>query len=372
VRLAAAAAGSVTLLGVVLAWGADPDRVEHTFVPVVGPAVTWVPQQLTRIVPTSVAEWLEVAAIVAAVAWIVTTGRRWWKGRGERTTIALRAGLWVILALAWTALVFYTSWGLAYGRPPLEQRLGWPTTDELDLSVAELERLSIDLVDHVNGLYLALHGWPDGWRPTPAPRGLAAADRAVDVGWARAATALGLEAQAGRSRGPVKPLLTSPVFSVLGLGGFYFPFTGEANINADVPEWQLPHTMAHEKAHQRFVAPENEANFMGFLACISAPDTFVNYSGWLFAQRQALRALGHADPVRFTDLIVRRLPGVQRDVDFSRAFWERYEGPIGDLSDQINDAYLRANAVEGGIQSYSRSLELYVEWVRAGRPGGSW
>ena len=330
-----------------------------------------VPQTVSALVPFSIAEGVCAVALGGAVVFVARTARSWWRSPAERDLILWRAILRTVFAGTWVAIWFYASWGLAYGRRPLEARLGWSTgaTTELDLPRAELEQLAADLVETVNHLYLELHGWPDAFTVTAAPHGMKEVDRAVDAGWERAVYVLGLDVEALRSRGPAKRLLLSPIFSVLGLGGFYFPFTGEANINDMPPEWALAHTIAHEKAHQRFFAPENEANFMGFVACAASPDLFVRYAGWLFAQRQALRTLARQDPQAFQDLVTDRLPGVQRDVDASRAFWARYEGPISELSDQVNDAYLRANAVEGGVQSYSRSFELYVRWVRAGRPG---
>ena len=47
---------------------------------------------------------------------------------------------------------------------------------------------------------------------------------------------------------------------LIGIGGFYFPFTGEANINVWAPAWQQPHTRAHEMSHQRFVEVEVVTN----------------------------------------------------------------------------------------------------------------
>ena len=72
-----------------------------------------------------------------------------------------------------------------------------------------------------------------------------------------------------------------------------------------------------------------------------------------------------ADWWAFLRQVERRHPGVQRDVDFSRAFWTGYDGPVAQLSSAVNDAYLRANAVEGGVKSYGRSLELLIRWARA-------
>ena len=239
-----------------------------------------------------------------------------------------------------------------------------------DIDAEELEKLAHELVDEVNRRYLQLHHAPDGFVPTPTPRPWSEVDAAVDRGFVRLQRAHGLEPGLARSRGPAKRLFLSPVTSLLRISGFYFPYTGEANVNVGPPDWQQPFTMAHEKAHQRFVASENEANFYGFLACIHSDDPFVQYSGYLFAQRQVLRALQDTDTVAFADQIQRRHPGVQRDVDAAYAFWVGFRGPVGRVSRAVNDAYLRANGVEGGVQSYGRSLQLVVRYSRD--RAGSW
>lgn len=60
-----------------------------------------------------------------------------------------------------------------------------------------------------------------------------------------------------------KKILTSKLLSYTHFTGFYFPLTGEANINSDAPDCFIPFTIAHEMAHQRGVASEDEANFVG-------------------------------------------------------------------------------------------------------------
>ena len=282
------------------------------------------------------------------------------------------------IALLLVGLWFYTIWGLSYARPVVEQRQGWLEVDEtLYVPPWELAELAEPLIHQVNALYLELHGVPDAFVPTSAPNGLTHADAAVDVGFERAAQQLGLHPHAATPRGPTKPLISSELFSWLRIGGMYFPFTAEANVNTQPPQWGRPFTMAHEKAHQRFIASENEANFHGMLACMHSDDPYVRYSGWLFAQRQVLRALQSADVYASVELIQLRLPGVQRDVNASYAFWTGRDGPLGDLSHAVNDAYLRANRVRGGTRSYGRSLQLIVlysrhePWLTASRDMGS-
>lgn len=63
--------------------------------------------------------------------------------------------------------------------------------------------------------------------------------------------------------------------------GYYFPFSMEANYNKVAYVTNLPVTMCHELAHLKGYIQEDEANFIGFLACISSDDLLFQYSGYL-------------------------------------------------------------------------------------------
>ena len=355
------AGSSTLLLGATWAFGADRWRVEHAYVEGLGVLTTTGLSTLTGWVPTSLAEWVELGAGIVVVAWLVAAVVRL-RRASERAEQLLR-----LVGEAWAAVavslwLFYVTWGLAYSRPRIEKRLGW--TEDFELEVDELSSLAEALVRHVNDLYLLQHDTDDTGVMTGVPLDGAAIDAAVDIGWQRLVVAEGLHPSVARSRGPTKPLISSGLFTLMGIGGFYFPYTGEANINTWAPAWQQPHTRAHEMAHQRLFASENEANFLGFLACIHSDDPLVRYSGWLFAQRQVLRSLLKLHQPTGKRHLLDRLPGVQTDVNLAHAFWTRYDGELSDLSTQVNDLYLKANNVEGGVKSYGLSLRLMVRWAR--------
>ena len=67
-----------------------------------------------------------------------------------------------------------------------------------------------------------------------------------------------------------KKAFYSRLMSAFNYTGFYFPYTGEATLNTDPPDNLLPATIAHEMAHQRGVASEQEANFVAVLACVES------------------------------------------------------------------------------------------------------
>lgn len=82
-----------------------------------------------------------------------------------------------------------------------------------------------------------------------------------------------------RLRSRVKPVVLSEPWSYTHITGVYTYFTGEANINVNFPDYTIPFTAAHELAHQRGIAREDEANFVAFLVCINSDDPYIRYSG---------------------------------------------------------------------------------------------
>ena len=53
---------------------------------------------------------------------------------------------------------------------------------------------------------------------------------------------------------------------------------------------------------------------------------------------------------------------VRRDMQANREFWRQFEGPVADMANRANDAYLRANRQEDGVQSYGRMVDLLLAY----------
>jgi hypothetical protein len=219
------------------------------------------------------------------------------------------------------------------------------------------------LVAATNEAYLLATGSSDLGRPSTLSDA-GATDLALEHSLAELSGELRWSRLNAMGRGPVKPVIASGVMSRLGISGVFFPLTGEANVNRFTPDSQLPLSMAHEKAHQRGITSEDEANFVGFLAAASSSDPYARYSALLFAQRQLLNELRALDEGRAADLVAARLPGVQRDVEDAAAYWRQFEGPPRRAQETINDTYLRLNGVDGGIESYQMSARLLVQYAR--------
>lgn len=159
---------------------------------------------------------------------------------------------------------------------------------------------------------------------------------------------------------PAKPVLVSTALSYLGISGIFSPFTGEANVNMTLPEPDVPFAACHELAHAHGFAREDEANYVGYLACTRHPDADFRYSGLLAASVYAMNALARVDRDGHAELDARRASGVRRDLAALTAWAERYRGPAERVSQAVNNAYLKSQGQKEGVRSYGRMVDLLI------------
>ena len=160
----------------------------------------------------------------------------------------------------------------------------------------------------------------------------------------------------------VKPVMLSEAMSYTHITGVYSYFTGEANLNVVFPDYSLPYTAAHELAHQRGIARENEANFIAFLVCIRSDDAYLRYSGYLNLYEYVASALYHADPELYNDARSRLVTPVRQELRAYSAFFDKYrESTVSEVSGAINNSYLQLQGTEG-TRSYGLVVDLAVAY----------
>lgn len=161
-----------------------------------------------------------------------------------------------------------------------------------------------------------------------------------------------------------KPVAVSWILSVQQLCGIYSPFTIEANYNRDMPNYNIPHTICHELSHLRGFMREDEANFIGYLACISSDNQAFRYSGYLTGWVYAGNALAGVDMEAYIGLHGRLCEQAREDLAENNRFWDRYEGKVAEVSTRVNDTYLKINRQEDGVKSYGRMVDLMLEYQK--------
>src|SRR5207247_860895 len=180
-----------------------------------------------------------------AMAWLPV--RAWRRRRSRRPSIA--RGLISLLAVTGAAVVaFDLLWGFNYDRRPVGDLLGY---EMAPVPAGGLEALASSLAGAAAELRQGLP--EDAGGVLRLSDGLAGALHRAPTGFAGAGPGgLPLPSLGGRP----KPVLLSPLMSYLGIAGIFIPFTGEANVNATLPDWELPFTACHALAHQRGFARE--------------------------------------------------------------------------------------------------------------------
>ena len=166
---------------------------------------------------------------------------------------------------------------------------------------------------------------------------------------------------AGAALAP-KPVFFSRVMSYLNFTGFFFPFTGEANINVDSPACLIPSTIAHELAHQRGVAEEDEANFVAVLASLESGDPVYSYSACLLAYIHLGNALYSSDYDAWLENYQRLSPGPRQDLDENNRYWKQFETPVSTVSDQVYTGFLQSYGQTLGLKTYGKCVDLLIAY----------
>lgn len=312
--------------------------------------------RLTGIFPFSVAEFSLVLAGLFGLYQIIklavvlvrkprTVPAKILKGLGRAAVAAI-----------WLYVSFYMLWGLNYSRLSFAEISGLSVTPS---STEELAALARTLTERANVLRLEV-AEDEGGVMTLAG-GIRQMLARADAGYREGALVYPL---LGGSYGRPKAVLLSHYWSYTGISGMYFPFTGEANVNTDMPHLMLPATAAHEMAHQRGFAREDEANYLAYFTCSLHPDADFQYSGTVLALIHVMNALYGADTQAYKQVHSLYSPGLVRDLKNWRDYWQGFAGPVEKMSSSVNDSFLRANGQEDGLASYGRMIDLLLAQYR--------
>lgn len=307
------------------------------------------------IFPFSVAELLTALFLIGSFVWLVRAIILLVKKRQGRAF--LHWALAYVCLLCWLWCAFCWLWNCTYRATSFAEEYGLskaPYTPEQLLEVTILFTLkAADLADDVprnEDLSFAV---------TPAE----AFERADGVYDNISAHFPSLALSHRRA----KPIVCSRLQSALGYTGVYFPFTGEANVNVDQTACLVPSTIAHEMAHQRMVAAEEECNFVGVLACISSDDVVFQYSGYLAGLVYLMNALYDLSPELGQEVMRQGFnDGLRKDWNDNYYYWQALKSPTQEKAqeamDEVYDGYLKSQGQTLGLMSYSACVDLLVNY----------
>lgn len=167
-----------------------------------------------------------------------------------------------------------------------------------------------------------------------------------------------------------KGLFHSAFFSQQYIMGYYFPFSMEANINSVMYITNVAPTVCHELAHTKGFIFENDANMIGYLACIQSDDTFLQYCGYLSVLNyvnndfyKSVNKSTYKKHVRISDRVA------DDNVFLTREDWQAVEktavvktSTVKKVSNNFLNTNLKLNGVDEGIQQYNEVVNLLLDY----------
>ncbi len=308
--------------------------------------------KLTGFIPFSLAEF----ALLLIPVWVILITRIVLKKYGDSWQELLSAVICIFSALAVVFCTFTVGFAPAYRGSTLDKKL---ELEQADVSAEELYDTAIILARLVNEQSRGVSFGGDGFSVMPYSLS-EMNDKLIEA----YGTVCDEYSFVQRLDSTLKPIMLSEAMSYTHITGVYTFFTGEANINVAFPDYTIPFTAAHELAHQRGIARENEANFMAFLVCSASDDPYIQYSAYLNMYEYVLSALGSADPSLYMAARYSVRQTVSEELLAYSDFYEKYrDSAASQVSGAVNDTFLKLHGTEG-TRSYGMVVDLAVAYFK--------
>lgn len=306
---------------------------------------------LCSLTTVSVAEVIYVAVAGIAVLCLCTGLRALVRSTQRRRT------LWrMIQGTLCTVLTVYTAlcllWGANYYIDSFQDRSG---IHARSASMEELTDLTAYFADQLSQTYAHVARDENGSFAVPREEIFAAAPTIYEASYEE------FPFLRHKDRMP-KAFVNSRVLSAMGFTGFYFPFTGETNLNIDCPASFLPATIVHELGHQRGIASEQECNFLAVVVSLHAKDPVYRYSGALMGYLHLGNALYQADPAAWQTIRDTLPEPVIHDLVDNNRYWDQFDSPTQDAAQSAYDSFLKNYGDEDGVQSYGMVVDLLIAY----------
>ena len=326
-----------------------PQWVERYYSQGIYPYITKVFRWIVGWIPFSVGDLLYLGLILLLFYWLGRGIYRLIK-KGFHFRSFFSACMAPLCFLLGMYVIFQLSWGLNY------QRLGIPYTLQLQVpaqySTGSLQALTRSLLEQTNESRKQL---PDTLSSVPAKEIFSQSLKA----YAKTAVHYPFLQYEVPS---IKEPLWNTLGNYLGYGGYFNPFTHEAQVGTQVPVFLLPFTSCHEMAHQLGYASEDEANFIAYLTASHLEDPLFEYAANFALYRYANRELWYRDSTLAKRNNAALDTLVKQDYADMIRFFAGYESRLEDLSTFLYHQYLIANNQVQGIDTYAQVTALLLAY----------
>lgn len=166
------------------------------------------------------------------------------------------------------------------------------------------------------------------------------------------------------SNASVKPSMFSHIGQYLGFTGYYNPFSGEAQLKTTSPVFLKPFIVCHEIAHQLGYGKENEANFVGYLACKNSSDIDFRYSAYFEMTLYAQGDLRRKDSVAAGSL--RQQWGRRMENDY-RAYLNyifKSKNSVEPFVMRFYSEFLKMNNQPKGYKTYNEVVGWLIAYMK--------
>ena len=319
-------------------------------------AIRFVLAKLTGWIPFSLAECLLLSLPIIAIFYIVGSSIATKRDDSDKTFYKWIRPLVSFILVILT--IFFAGFGPAYGRNKLSDNLA---LEQNPVSAEELYSTALIIANEtdnlLNEIYFDLSG--ASIMPYDYPTLVKKVNKAFE-NYATSADFI------SHFKSNPKPIALSQPMTYTHISGVYTFMTGESNINTNYPDFLMPFTMAHEMAHQRGIAREDEANFVAFLVCINSEDAYIRYSGYANMANYLNSALSRADADLYKEFVIYFLPTeLRKEFIAYSTFFDKYrDSTASEVTGNINNVFLQSQGQSAGTKSYGLVVDLAVAYYK--------
>lgn len=306
---------------------------------------------VSGILPCSIAEAFIIMSPLLAVSVIIYANKKF-------TSSWREVGRFLLIILSVASLFFSTfalNFGAGYHTSSVDKLL---ELDREDVSAEQLRETAEYLVGEINKYTDTLAVNAEG--STVMPYGYEKLSEKLVEAYDKVCDEYEF---VSRFPSRVKPVMLSEPWTYTHISGVYTYFSGEANINVNFPDYTLPYTAAHEMAHQRGIAREDEANFVAFLVCAASDDDYIRYSGYLNLYEYVSNALYSADKEAYSEVRSGLDRKARVEMSAYSKFFDKYrENVAANVTETVNNTYLTIQGTPG-TKSYGMVVDLAVAYI---------
>jgi hypothetical protein len=326
-----------------------PYFIEQYYSGGVYPVIVSILRILTGWLPFSIGDVIYSLCVIWLIIRLYKTSHASIKRKVTRESF-LRSFQRSLIIILWIYILFNALWGLNYNRLGIEYQL---QLEPARYTEEDLKGITQELIIKVNSTRKQL-----GEQTYPSNTIIFSEAKEAYDSAKRKYLFLYYKIES------VKSSLYGFFGNYLGFLGYYNPFTGEAQVNVNVPRFLIPFTTCHEMAHQLGYGDEDEANFAGYLAAKSSKENTFRYSVYFELFAYANRELYMRDSLsakanyKLLDTLVKK------DILDYRKFLREHQNPVEPFITLLYGNYLKANNQPQGIETYDEVVSWLIAYKK--------